>query len=78
MADNANQIADSAQMLAESSTSQAGAVEQLSVPYQNAGTLAAGNAENASGVMSLIKGMNHEILEGQGQNGGASGSGAGN
>ena len=65
VADNANQIADSAQMLAESSTSQAGAVEQLSDTVQNADTLAAGNAENASGVMSLIKGMNHEILEGQ-------------
>ncbi len=63
VADNANQIADSAQMLAESSTSQAGAVEQLSDTVQNADTLAAGNAENASGVMSLIKGMNHEILE---------------
>lgn len=65
VASNANQIADSAQLLAESSSTQAGAVEQLSGTVQNADALAAANAENASGVAVLIDGMNREITNGQ-------------
>lgn len=58
---NANEIAQSSQMLAANSTNQAGAVEALQTTVSEADTLASGNAENASNVTGLIEQMNSEI-----------------
>lgn len=62
---NANEIAQTSQMLAENSTNQAGAVESLSSTVSQADTLASGNAVNAASVNQLIEHMNTEILDGQ-------------
>lgn len=65
VASSAEQIASASQSLAESSTTQAGAVEQLSTTAENANTLAGQNAQNASNVMDEITHMICEIETGQ-------------
>lgn len=65
VATNADQIACSSQILAESSSTQAGAVEQLTGTIRAANDLAGENAENASSVSGLIGRMSGEVVEGQ-------------
>lgn len=65
VATSADQIASSSQVLADNSTTQAGAVEQLSSTVHQARELAGENAASADGVAGMISGMNHEVKEGQ-------------
>lgn len=65
VASNAEQIAMASQSLAESSTTQAGSVEQLSATVESANTLAEQNASNAGIVMEEITRMTSEVQIGR-------------
>lgn len=65
VASSAEQVALASQSLAESSATQAGAVEKLSSTAQNASALAGQNALNAGNVMNEITQMTDRIQTGQ-------------
>lgn len=62
---NANQISMASQSLAESSSTQACAVESLSNTVKTANTFASENADNADNVNSMIEQINQRVTEGQ-------------
>lgn len=65
VASSAEQIASASQSLAESSSTQAGAVEQLTSTAKSANNLASQNARNAGVAMEEITRMTEEIKTGQ-------------